>query len=85
MSGTTIELFRRQTFNFAGANGSSVIIRSLDVQNWLSGVLAVRIHANSITAGTISVKVSDRQAAPLRIAAAGHAAGAWRHTTPRRA
>lgn len=51
MPGTTIELFTKRTFDFAGADGSVIVIRSLGVQGWTEGVLNVRVHANNLGAG----------------------------------
>ena len=60
MAGTTIPLFTKRKFDFAGASGTPavVVIRSLDVSGWIEGVLNVRVHENNIGSAseTISVK-----------------------------
>ena len=58
MAGTTIPLFTKRSFDFSAANGSVVVIRSLDVSGWTEGVLNVRVHQNNIGSAseTISVK-----------------------------
>jgi hypothetical protein len=55
MAGTKKELFQLQAFNFNGANGNVVLVRELPVVQFREGVLAVRVHSNSISAGTYSL------------------------------
>lgn len=58
MSGTTIPLFTKRLIDFAGADGTTVVIRSLDVSGWTEGVLNVRVHDNSIgVAGSETINV----------------------------
>lgn len=51
MAGTTIPLFTKRKFDFAGASGTPafVVIRSLDVSGWTEGVLNVRVHENNLS------------------------------------
>jgi len=60
MSGQVIQLVNKRDVDFSGGNGTVVGIRSVDVSRWTEAVLNVRVHSNSITAGTGTIAVVAR-------------------------
>jgi hypothetical protein len=63
VAGTTIPLISRRTYNFDNGSATIVVAKAVNVVQWTSGLLVVRVHSASIGTSS-SVKVSLFKTAP---------------------
>lgn len=52
MAGMIIPLFTKREFDFTNGTGTVVVVKSIDTSRYTEGLINLRIHTNSSTAGT---------------------------------
>jgi len=52
MAGMIIPLFTKREFDFTNGTATIVVVKSVDTSRYTEGVLNLRVHSNSTTAGT---------------------------------